>query len=572
MNLLDNAFEWVVSTTLRGSVVALAILAIQTMLRPWLPANWRHTLWLPLLLVMVMPFVPELPFHLIPAPHAEVTTAPAMTIEAVGTMTAIHEAAATAPASAAPQKLALLPLLWLAGVLVAATAGITGYRMKLQAIRARAVAPDHALQTEIEEARKAAGLKRTPIVWLSREVESPAVSGLLRPVLLLPEGFPANFTATEARLILLHEFSHIKRHDLAQNWLLFALQALHWFNPMIWFAFARLRADRETACDARVLGLEKEDRRSDYGHALLKMQDLPAVSGLRLGFLGIFENVSGLKTRIIDISRHRRRHPAWQVGGTLLVTAIALLGCTREEEAKSGNAGETSAAKDSAEDKPAMPPAQAAIEKKLDTIVIPIINLENTSIEEAIDFVRIRSVELDKDETNPTKKGVNFIIRKARNPEGGAFDPERITFALKNVPLRRVLTEIAEQTGTRMKVDEFAITFLPKDSVDLPADPPAPRPEPLKGKAAEAAKTIIIPVVDFEDVTLGDAVDFLNLRAKELGEGKAPAIKLGPATKDDTKINELRLRNVPLIEAVRYVAETTKNAVSADDTSIQIGK
>jgi bla regulator protein BlaR1 len=570
MNLLDNAFEWVISTTLRGSVVALAILAIQMMLRPWLPANWRHTLWLPLLLVMVMPFVPELPVHLIPAPHTEVPAAPAMMIEAIGTTTVVNDVPVTAAAPIAAPKAALLPLIWLAGVLIAMTAGITGYRMKLQAIRARAVAPDDALHAEIEQARKAAGLARTPLVWLSPEVESPAVSGLLRPVLLLPAGFPASFTATESRLILLHEFSHIKRHDLAQNWLLFALQSLHWFNPVIWFAFARLRADRETACDARVLALEKEDRRSDYGHALLKMQDLPAVSGLRLGFLGIFENVSGLKTRIIDVSRHRRSHPAWQVGGSLLVMAIALVGCTRAKS-KPANAGEKEAS--AAKDVPAMPPAQAAIEKKLDTIVIPIIDLENTSIEDAIDFVRIRTVELDKDEKEPAKKGVNFIIRNARNPDGqAAWNPERITFALKNVTLRRVLTEIAEQTGARMKVDEFAITFVSKDEVDRPADPPAPRPEPLKGKAAEAAKTIIIPVVDFEDVALNDAVDFLNLRAKELGAGKAPAIKLGPSTKGDTRIKELRLRNVPLVEAVRYIAEATKNGMSADDTSIQIGK
>ncbi len=267
------------------------------------------------------------------------------------------------------------------------TAGIAGYRLKLKAIRAHAVSPSRDLQAEIEEARKVAGLSKTPLVWLSREVESPAVSGLWRPLLLLPAEFPASFTAAESRLILLHEFSHIKRHDLAQNWLLFALQALHWFNPLIWFAFARVRLDRETACDARVLALDTDDRRSDYGHALLKMQDLPAVSGLRLGFLGIFESASGLRSRITDISRHRRSHPAWQVAGSLLVAVIALFGSTRAEEARpeTENPPEPGAGPTPAKELE-LSGGRAYIAAKLDRIIVPQISFEDTSMEEAIDF------------------------------------------------------------------------------------------------------------------------------------------------------------------------------------------
>jgi len=37
-----------------------------------------------------------------------------------------------------------------------------------------------------------------------------------------------------------------------------AVQIAHWFNPVIWFAFCRMRADRELACDALALSLVKE--------------------------------------------------------------------------------------------------------------------------------------------------------------------------------------------------------------------------------------------------------------------------------------------------------------------------
>lgn len=67
----------------------------------------------------------------------------------------------------------------------------------------------------------------------SSAVDSPAVAGLLRPVLLLPASFPQGFSANEARMILLHELTHLARHDLPLNWLLCVLQALHWFNPLL---------------------------------------------------------------------------------------------------------------------------------------------------------------------------------------------------------------------------------------------------------------------------------------------------------------------------------------------------
>ena len=49
------------------------------------------------------------------------------------------------------------------------------------------------------------------------------------------------------------------------------------------------------------------------------------------------------------------------------------------------------------------------------SIVIPVVDFEDTSVEEAIDFLRQRSIELDTLELDPTRKGINFVIRKPRS-------------------------------------------------------------------------------------------------------------------------------------------------------------
>lgn len=149
-------------------------------------------------------------------------------------------------------------------------------------------------------------------------------------------------------MVLLHELTHLKRHDLPLNWLLCALQALHWFNPLLWLAFARMRADREMACDAQVLAADAEDRRADYGHALLKLQHTAGSSALSLAFVGIFERC-GMRSRIRAIACHRRTHPAWGLAPAVMIAALTLAGATRAQEAKADPAAKNTEAQPTAD-------------------------------------------------------------------------------------------------------------------------------------------------------------------------------------------------------------------------------
>jgi bla regulator protein BlaR1 len=382
-----------------------------------------------------------------------------------------------------------------------------------------------------------------PQVLMSSAVESPAVTGLLRPLLLLPAGFPRGFSDAEARLILLHEFTHVKRRDLPVNWLVCVLHSMHWFNPLLWFAFARMREDRELACDAQVLSLGKTDRRADYGHALLKLQLCAPASTLSLGFVGIFERNSNLRTRITDISTHRKSHPGWRAAGIALTGVLTLLGATEAQERKPKD------------------PRQVAIEKKLDAIKLPRVSFKDSSVEEAVDFLRLRANELDPAPKNQAERGVNFVIKAPKD-----FQVAPVTLELKDVSLRKAIENVAEASGLAMTVDPFAVTLSPRTAAEKGAGK-------LKGKAMEMASDIVIPVLDFESVSLAEAVEFLNGKAAELAEeGKAPVIELSANANKDAAIKELRLRNVPLSEAVKYISEAAKEPLSADDEVIRFGK
>lgn len=97
---------------------------------------------------------------------------------------------------------------------------------------------------------------------------SPALVGLLRPRVVLPVDFEQRFSPAERELILAHEQVHRARHDNAWNLLACALMALHWWNPLAWWAARRMQADQELACDAAVLSA-RPDALADYTRALL---------------------------------------------------------------------------------------------------------------------------------------------------------------------------------------------------------------------------------------------------------------------------------------------------------------
>ncbi|HEY1121147.1 MAG TPA: M56 family metallopeptidase, partial [Haloferula sp.] len=562
--VVDPFFTWIWAATLRASVIGGVILALQLLLGRIIPARWRYALWAPMVLVLVLPVLPEVPFGLFPA------KAPASVVSEVVATPEVTTNVAAAPAAAAPvtevatqggKAVSLNPyaLIWLGGVLGVLAFGISSYRRNLRGIVGKQVAADAELMRSIEQAASEVKLRKLPRVIVSTAVETPAVAGLLRPSLLLPTDFKTAFTAEEARLVLVHELTHLKRHDLLVNWLCCVLQALHWFNPVLWFAFARMRDDRESACDDQVLSLDGKDHRSTYGHALLKLQSSPVSPALHLGFVGIFERNAGLKSRIREIGRHRKAHPAYHAVGFSLLAALLVFGTTKAQEAKpkpkpQARPSETAKAKP-------VSPEKAAIEKKLDTIVLPVVKMEDSPVEEAIDYLRIMSMGRDTAETNAAKKGVNFVIRKPRNAGGDAADPGKlkVTLDLKDVSMRKALEGICAETGLQYQVDEFAVTLLPAGEAPEPTDPAAPPAAKPSGKAIEAAKKVIIPVMDLQNTSLEEAVDFLKLRSTQLSEDKKEVpIRLKASAKKDAVIQQLQLAKVPLSEAVRYVAEAVK--------------
>jgi len=96
------------------------------------------------------------------------------------------------------------------------------------------------------------------------------------------------------------------------------------------------------------------------------------------------------------------------------------------------------------------------LSEKMKRIIVPQVQFSGATIEEALEYLRIKSRDLDDLETDPSKKGVNIILRQGDAPATAA-----ITLDLKDVPLEEALRYVTELAQMKVKVEPFAVLVVP---------------------------------------------------------------------------------------------------------------
>ncbi|HLJ74401.1 MAG TPA: M56 family metallopeptidase [Thermoanaerobaculia bacterium] len=159
----------------------------------------------------------------------------------------------------------------------------------------------------VEKARAELRIRRKVLVVESPLIDGPALHGVLRPALLLPDGMCRTFGEDELRHVILHELAHLRRHDIAVNWLLNAIRAVHWFNPLVWLAVGHVQEERELACDELSLSCLRPNERIGYGLTILKLIEQFRSSERVPALVGIVNQKQQMRRRLIMIRSDRCR-------------------------------------------------------------------------------------------------------------------------------------------------------------------------------------------------------------------------------------------------------------------------
>ena len=192
---------------------------------------------------------------------------PFVPVEASAT-TAGGPPAAAPPGPPFDWRTPLVALWALVACALFARLAIANWRLRRLADAAEPV-PD-AIGAEVDRLAGGLGLRRTPAVRVSDDIETPQVFGLFRPTVLLPEAALTALTPRERAMTLCHELAHVRRLDLAFAWAPAVMERLLFFHPGARLAAREYAFAREAACDADVLQHLGEAPR-DYGRLLLRL-------------------------------------------------------------------------------------------------------------------------------------------------------------------------------------------------------------------------------------------------------------------------------------------------------------
>ena len=149
----------------------------------------------------------------------------------------------------------------------------------------------------------------------------PGVFGLLRPVLLLPEGLTDSLAPEQFQAIVAHELRHVQYRDNITAALHMWVETLFWFHPIVWWIGAMLMNERERDCDEAVL--RQGTRPGEYARGIVHVcqtyieSALPRAPGI---------SGSDLKKRIREIMTWQGSLPMTFGGkATLAVAGIAVM-------------------------------------------------------------------------------------------------------------------------------------------------------------------------------------------------------------------------------------------------------
>lgn len=361
---------WLFRASWQASVLIGLVLLAQWLFRNQLTPRWRYSLWLLVVIRLAMPFSAESGlsiFNYLKARQEPEMPGVSASDISVPTVSGYKNSAAVTPSSDAVRYLAanreppfasqpiaveparaesagigFLKQYWLSAAICIWLAGLLGLPLHLlistvrlaRKIRRQRSMTNPAVLGLLEDCRQLMGVRVPLVVIEMKEINSPALYGFIRPRLLLPLGMVNRFTGQELRFVFLHELAHIKRHDIAMNWVMTALQSLHWFNPLVWVAFHRMREDRELACDALALSYASDDEAKPYGHTIIKLLEGFARPSAAPSLLGILEDQRQMQQRIGMIAQFRRTN-RWPLLAIGLLSVLILVCLTDAKNAKS---------------------------------------------------------------------------------------------------------------------------------------------------------------------------------------------------------------------------------------------
>lgn len=292
----------------------------------WRQPDLLRGLWVLVLLRLLFPPIVELGVPLLQAP-------PSISGVSLPTASPGNLPAPTTEVTTA-QSISALDLVtwgWLLGATVVLGLALRK-TLQLRHLLSKATPAGSDVERVVAVLAERLGVQPPPTLVVDKAM-SPALWAFLgMRRLILPKNLLVHLSKAELETLVAHELSHLRRGDHWIRHLEILTLAVHWWNPVAWWAVRRLRAAEEHCCDNAVTRLLPEGRRA-YADCLLKTirhiadqgtTGSQPLGGVLVSGLGEAANLKGRLTMILTQQGNRPLSAFSRA--VLIVSALAVLG------------------------------------------------------------------------------------------------------------------------------------------------------------------------------------------------------------------------------------------------------
>jgi len=275
--MLETLFQKVLQVSMSTSIVIGVLLLLLPLINRSYSAKWRYLVWLIIAVRLLIPFSPSMPGEApitIPSVSQNVqipVPLPANTnLSEQTNIIPTQPTPVVTPNSSMVRTVTLadlLPVIWLIGAILFMAYYFAGYVVfRKSTMRFSEIVEDEQTLATFSQMKQEMGIKGNIKLIRSKKVQSPMITGFVKPIFLLPY---VEYSEADLELIMKHELIHYKHKDIWNKLVMVVANAVHWFNPLVYVMRYRSNADIEMACDSELVEGTDTEFRKQYSETIL---------------------------------------------------------------------------------------------------------------------------------------------------------------------------------------------------------------------------------------------------------------------------------------------------------------
>ena len=197
-----------------------------------------------------------------------------------------------------------LVLLWIMGAVLFASYYVILYVVTSKRLRKYSqVCTSEEIYQIVSLCAEKIKINRIPEIRMIQGYSSPFAIGFFRNVIYMPD---LEYKENDLIYMIKHELFHCKNRDIIKKWFFLFVNAIHWFNPLVWMMNKLISQDIEFICDEEVLRDATKEERREYSELI--MSCINTEKSMRWGIsTGYMQSIKFMRQRFHNIFNLKKK-------------------------------------------------------------------------------------------------------------------------------------------------------------------------------------------------------------------------------------------------------------------------